>query len=174
MRNKGAIRVFAIAMALVSIYQLSFTWKTAQINKDATEYAELASDPLEFNDRLTFYKDSLAGEPVYNFLGIKKYTYRECQEREFNLGLDLKGGMNVTLEVSVIDLIRSLSNFSSDTTFTQAIVLAKDLQKDSQDDFVTLFGQAFETIDPNGNLSAIFNTIELRDRIQYNSTNQEV
>jgi SecD/SecF fusion protein len=174
MRNKGAIRVFAIAMALVSIYQLSFTWKTAQINKDAQEYAQLADNPLEINDRLTFYKDSLAGEPVYNFLGLKKYTYRECQEREFNLGLDLKGGMNVTLEVSVIDLIRSLSNFSTDTTFTRALALAKELQKESQDDFVTLFGEAFETVDPNGNLSAIFNTIELRDRIQYNSTNQEV
>jgi len=174
MRNKGAIRVFAIAMALVSIYQLSFTWKTAQINKDAQEYAQLATDPLEINDRLTFYKDSLSGEPVYNFLGLKKYTYRECQEREFNLGLDLKGGMNVTLEVSVVDLIRSLSNFSTDTTFTQAIALAKELQKDSQDDFVTLFGQAFETVDPDGALSAIFNTIELRDRIQYNSSNQEV
>ncbi|MCK5820333.1 MAG: protein translocase subunit SecDF [Bacteroidales bacterium] len=168
MRNKGAIKVFAIAMALVSIYQLSFTWKTNQINKAAQEYAQ--GDKA----RLTFYKDSLSGEPVYNFLGLKKYTYRECQEREFNLGLDLKGGMNVTLEVSVVDLINSLANFSTDTTFTSALVLAKKLQTDSQDDFVTLFGQAFETVDPNGNLSAIFNTIELRDRIQYNSTNAEV
>lgn len=168
MRNKGAIRLFAIAMALVSIYQLSFTWKTSQINKQAQEYAQ--GD----EDRLTFYRDSLAGEPVYNFLGLKKYTYRECQEREFNLGLDLKGGMNVTLEVSVVDLINSLSNFSNDTTFTKALALAKEMQKDSQDDFVTLFGQAFETVDPNGNLSAIFNTIELRDRIQYNSSNADV
>lgn len=174
MRNKGAIRVFAIALALVTIYQLSFTWKTAQINKQAKEYAQLSDDPLEYNDRMTFYKDSLAGEPIYNFLGLKKYTYRECQEREFNLGLDLKGGMNVTLEVSVVDLIRSLSNFSSDSTFNQAIELARDLQKDSQEDFVTLFGQAFETVDPEGSLAAIFNTIELRDRIQYNSSNQEV
>jgi len=168
MRNKGAIKVFAIAMALVSIYQLSFTWKTNQISKAAQEYAQ--GDRA----RLTFYKDSLAGEPVYNFLGLKKYTYRECQEREFNLGLDLKGGMNVTLEVSVVDLINSLSNFSDDTTFTSALAMAKGMQRESQDDFVTLFGQAFETIDPTGNLSAIFNTIELRDRIQYNSTNAEV
>lgn len=168
MRNKGAIKVFAIAMALVSIYQLSFTWKTNQINKQAQEYAQ--GD----EDRLTFYLDSMAGEPVYNFLGLKKYTFRECQEREFNLGLDLKGGMNVTLEVSVVDLIKSLSNFSTDTTFTRALALAKDMQKDSQDDFVTLFGQAFETVDPDGNLSAIFNTIDLRERIQYNSTNSEV
>jgi len=168
MQNKGAIKVFAIALALVSIYQLSFTWKTNQINKAAQEYAQ--GD----EDRLTFYRDSVAGEPVYNFLGLKKYTFRECQEREFNLGLDLKGGMNVTLEVSVIDLIHSLSNFSTDTTFTSALALAKQMQRESQDDFVTLFGQAFETVDPDGNLSAIFNTIELRDRIQYNSTNGEV
>ncbi|MEA1878155.1 MAG: protein translocase subunit SecDF [Bacteroidota bacterium] len=168
MQNKGAIKVFAIALALVSIYQLSFTWKTNQINKAAQEYAQ--GDEA----RLTFYRDSLSGEPVYNFFGLKKYTFRECQEREFNLGLDLKGGMNVTLEVSVVDLINSLSNFSTDTTFTSALALAKKLQRDSQDDFVTLFGQAFETVDPNGNLSAIFNTIELRDRIKYNSTNAEV
>lgn len=168
MRNKGAIKLFAILLALVSIYQLSFTWKTNQINKQAIEYAQ--GD----EDRLTFYRDSMAGEPVYNFLGIKKYTFRECQEREFNLGLDLKGGMNVTLEVSVVDLINSLSNFSTDSTFLSAIALAKEMQEDSQDDFVTLFGRAFETVDPDGNLSAIFNTIELRDRIQYNSTNAEV
>lgn len=168
MRNKGAIKLVAILLALVCIYQLSFTFVTARIEKKATDYAK--GDPIKKN----FYKDSLAGVPVYNFLWLKKYTYRQCQEREFNLGLDLKGGMNVMLEVSVVDLVRSLSNYSTDSTFTQALRLARQGVKSSQDDFVTLFGKSFEKIDPNAKLAAVFNTIQLRDRIKYNSSNAEV
>jgi SecD/SecF fusion protein len=168
MRNKGAIRLVAILLALVCVYQLSFTFVTARIEKKAATYAK--GDPI----KKIFYKDSLAGVPVYNFLWLKKYTYRDCQEREFNLGLDLKGGMNVMLEVSVVDLVRSLSNYSTDSTFTQALAMAKEELKTSQDDFVTLFGKAFEKIDPNAKLAAVFNTIQLRDRIKYNSTNDEV
>ncbi len=168
MRNKGAIKLVAIVMALVSIYQLSFTFVTSRVEKKANEYAQ--GDPF----KKSYYKDSLAGKPVYNFLGLKKYTYRDCQEREFNLGLDLKGGMNVTLEVNVIDVVRGLSNYSTDPTFVAAINLARQNQTDSQDDFVTLFGQAFETVDPDAKLASVFNTIELKDEIQYTSTNQEV
>lgn len=168
MRNKGAIKLVAILLALVCVYQLSFTFVTARIEKKATTYAK--GDPV----KKIFYKDSLAGVPVYNFLWLKKYTYRQCQEREFNLGLDLKGGMNVMLEVSVVDLVRSLSNYSTDSTFAKALVLAKQRLTSSQDDYVTLFGKAFEEIDPNAKLAAVFNTIQLRDRIKYNSTNPEV
>lgn len=168
MRNKGAIKLVAILLALVCVYQLSFTFVTARIEKKATEYAK--GDPV----KKIFYKDSLAGVPVYNFLWLKKYTYRQCQEREFNLGLDLKGGMNVMLEVSVTDLIKSLSNNSTDPTFLKALDLAKQRQTKSQDDFVTLFGKAFEEVDPNAKLAAVFNTMQLRDRIKYNSTNEEV
>ncbi len=168
MRNKGAIKLVAILLALVCVYQLSFTFVTARIEKKATAYAK--GDPV----KKIFYKDSLAGAPVYNFLWLKKYTYRQCQEREFNLGLDLKGGMNVMLEVSVVDLVRSLSNYSTDSTFNQALLLAKKQVQSSQDDFVTLFGKAFEKMDPNAKLAAVFNTIQLRDRIKYNSTNAEV
>jgi SecD/SecF fusion protein len=168
MRNKGAIKLVAILLALVCVYQLSFTFVTARIEKKATAYAH--NDPL----KKSFYKDSVSGLPVYNFLWLKKYTYRQCQEREFNLGLDLKGGMNVMLEVSVVDLVRSLSNFSTDSTFTKALRIAKQRLSTSQDDFVTSFGKAFEEIDPNAKLAAIFNTIQLRDRIKYNSTNADV
>jgi SecD/SecF fusion protein len=168
MRNKGAIKLVAILLALVCVYQLSFTFVTARIERKAAEYSK--GDPT----KKIFYKDSLAGVPVYNFLWLKKYTYRQCQEREFNLGLDLKGGMNVMLEVSVVDLVRSLSNNSTDSTFARALVLAKQRLVSSQDDYVTLFGKAFEEIDPNARLAAIFNTIQLRDRIKYNSTNEEV
>lgn len=168
MQNKGAILTFAILLAAVCFYQLSFTWKAKQIEKDAVEYAQ-GNPEKEFR-----YLDSISGEVVYNFLGLKKFTYKEVKELELNLGLDLKGGMNVTLEVSVVDLIKALSNYSTDSTFNAALARAQELQRNSQKDFVTLFGEAFEQIDPNAKLASIFNTLELRDRINFNSTNEEV
>ena len=169
MQNKGAIKLFAIALTLVSIYQLSFTYIVNQVKKDAVEYSKGNTD------KEISYLDSISGEGVYDFLWIRNYTYRECQEREINLGLDLKGGMNVILEVSVVDLIKSLSNNSKDTTFLKALNRAQELQKNSSDDFVTLFGNAFEEIAPKGaRLASIFNTIDLKDRITFNSTNSEV
>jgi SecD/SecF fusion protein len=167
MQNKGAIRLFAIALAIVCVYQLSFTVVSRKVQKDAEEYA--AGD----STRLTNYLDSISSEVVYNIL-VRKYTYREVKEREINLGLDLKGGMNVTLEVSMEDMVRSLSNYNTDTTFNRAIALARQYQKNSQEDFITLFGRAFEEIDPNGRLAAIFATRELRGEIDFNSTNEEV
>ncbi len=167
MQIKGAIRFLAITLAIICIYYLSFTWVTESIVKDAKEYAK--GDPKkEYH-----YLDSLSGEVVYN-LGIRKYTLRECQEREINLGLDLKGGMNVILEISVEDIIKAMANNSKDTTFQKAITLAKQYQKDSREDFLTLFGQAFEQVDPNARLAAIFNTVELKDKISFNATNKEV
>ena len=168
MQNKGAIRAFAIALTLVCIYQLSFTYVSSRVEEKAEEYAQ---GDIE---KRRYYLDSISSEPVYNFLGIRRYTYRETKERELNLGLDLKGGMNVVLEVSVVDLIQSLSNNNQDTIFLQAIQRAQELQRDSDEDFVTLFGRAFEEIAPNARLASIFNTVDLRDRIDYNSTNEEV
>jgi SecD/SecF fusion protein len=167
MQNKGAIRVFAIALAIVCVYQLSFTFVTRKVESDARKIAQ--GDTA----REELYIDSIGSEVVYNIL-LRKYTFRECKEREINLGLDLKGGMNVTLEVSMIDMIRSLSNYNTDSTFNKAIVLALEYQKDSQEDFVTLFGRAFEEIDPNGKLAAIFATRELRGQIDFNSANVDV
>ncbi|UCH13291.1 MAG: protein translocase subunit SecD, partial [Bacteroidales bacterium] len=168
MRTKGAIWTLAIAFAIACIYQLWFTFKTNQVRKDAKEYAQ--NDPVKEE----YYLDSIASEDVYSFLfGVKKYTYRECQEREINLGLDLRGGMNVILEVSVADVIRSLSNYSEDTTFNKAIGLARRWQLETNEDFVSLFGRAFERIDPNARLAALF-LYSLRDRIDYNSENDEV
>jgi len=168
MQNKGAIRLFAIALALVCLYQLSFTFFTKRVEKQAAEYAQ--GDLKKENA----YLDSISSETVYNFFWVREFTYMDCKERELNLGLDLKGGMNVTLEVSVVDVINALSNYSKDTTFVNAVNLAKKMQKSTQEDFVTLFGQAFEQIDPNARLAAIFNTIELKDRITFSSTNAEV
>ncbi|MGE4288138.1 MAG: protein translocase subunit SecDF [Salinivirgaceae bacterium] len=169
MQNKGAIRLVAIMFALVSAYQLFFTVKTAQVEKDAREYAQ--GDKL----KEVMYLDSIATKPVYNFFWIKEFTYRDCKEREINLGLDLKGGMNVILEVSVVDVVRSLSNYSDDATFNKAIEIARQRQvSDGQANFVSLFGQAFQELDPNAQLAAIFNTIELKDKVNFSSTNEEV
>ncbi|NLB27100.1 MAG: protein translocase subunit SecDF [Bacteroidales bacterium] len=168
MQNRGAIMTFAILLAAVCFYQLSFTWKAKRIEKAAKEYAQ--GDPaLEFS-----YLDSISGESVYNFLGLKKFTYKDVKELEINLGLDLKGGMNVTLEVAVEDLIRALSNYNTDSTFNAALARANVLKRERQEDFVTLFGQAFEEIDPNAQLASVFLTLELRDKININTTNSEV
>ena len=102
MHNKVAIKFLANALTLVSIYQLSFTLIANRVRSHAKEFAQ--GDPR----KEVTYLDSISGESVYNFFWIKHFTFKECQEREMNLGLDLKGGMNVTLEVSVIDLIKSM------------------------------------------------------------------
>lgn len=167
MQSKGTIKFFAIALAIVCIYQLSFTLVTRNVERHAKEFAN--GDPSKERT----YLDSVSTQGVYNLL-VKNYTYQECKEREINLGLDLKGGMNVTLEVSVTELIRSLSNFSADPAFNRAITDATEMQKNSQKDFVTLFGEAFEKNNPNGRLASIFATRELQDKINFNSSNQDV
>ncbi|MFP4060123.1 MAG: protein translocase subunit SecDF [Bacteroidales bacterium] len=175
MQNKGAIRLFAIAFAIVCIYQLSFTWVAYRVDQKAEDYArQIAGDNEEvFEREKREYLDSVSGLIVYN-LGIVEYSFNEVKQRELNLGLDLKGGMNVTLEVSVEDMIRALSNNSKDTTFQRALVLAKQMQRESQEDFITLFGRAFNQIDPNAQLAAIFATREMKDRITFNTPNDEV
>ncbi len=167
MQSKGAIKFFAIVLAIVCVYQLSFTLVTRLVENEAHSKTQ-GDDKAYLN-----YIDSISKQPVYN-LFVKNYTYQECKERELNLGLDLKGGMNVTLEVSVIDLIRSMANNSQDPTFVKALSDAQSLQKTSQKDFVTLFGEAFQAIDPNAKLAAIFSTMDLQDRVNFNSTNEEV
>ena len=120
------------------------------------------------------YLDSMNNVNVYN-LGFKKYTYRDAKEKEINLGLDLKGGMNVTLEVSVKDIVKALSHDSQDPTFLQAMELATKRQQASKGDFVTLFGEAYKEIDPNAKLVSIF-LLEFKDKkdININSSNEDV
>ena len=120
------------------------------------------------------YLDSMNTVNVYN-LGFKKYTYRDAKEKEINLGLDLKGGMNVTLEVSVKDIVKALSHDSQDPVFLQAMELASKRQQESKGDFVTLFGEAYKEIDPNAKLVSIF-LLEFKDKkdININSSNDDV
>ena len=132
MQNRNLISLFAIVFALVCLYQLSFTWIANGVEEDAKAFAQ--GD--EVKERL--YLDSIASESVYNFIGLKEYTYNECTAREINLGLDLKGGMNVTLEVMVVDVLRALSNNSKDSIFNIAISKTINAQKNSKDDFTFL------------------------------------
>ena len=169
MRNKKSIRSLAIILALVSFYQLFFTYKTNQVENAAKEYA--AGDPAKEKE----YLDSIQNEVVYN-LGIASFTYKECKELEMNLGLDLKGGMNVTMEVDVVDVLKSLANHSTDPTFNAALEEAVRLRVSDPTDFVTLFGRAFERIDPNAQLAspAIFGTRELESKIPRGAKNSDV
>lgn len=167
MQNKGALRFLAIVLALACAYQLSFTFVTMNVESKAAKYA--AGDPAKEQ----IYLDSMQSQTVYN-LGFMKYTYGECQDKEINLGLDLKGGMNVMLEIAVEDVLRALSSNSSDEDFNKAMAAAKLAQRNSTDDFITLFAREYEKINPTGQLSLIFSSPDLREKITYQSTNPEV
>ncbi|MDA3906447.1 MAG: protein translocase subunit SecDF [Bacteroidales bacterium] len=192
MQNKGAIRFFAIAFALVCVFQLSYTYFAKSVEKDAYEYANSAqiqelAKAIANGDNLKegyiydsisklnekFYLDSIQNEIVYN-IGIRQYTFKEVKEREINLGLDLKGGMNVTLEISVPDIIKALSGYSKNPTFSEAVLLAVERQKSTDVAFINLFEDAINEIDPNFSLAGVFSTIELKDKVSYNSTNKEI
>ena len=164
MQNKGAISFFAIILALACLYQLSFTVVTR--NAEST-YKELqSSDPEEAET----YMDELS----YN-IGIAEFDFKECKDKEIQLGLDLRGGMNVTLEVSLRELVKGLSNHSSDPTFNQALDLAAKKMETDEGSYVQLFGQAFNEIDPNARLASpsIFG-YALKDKIDGDATNEEV
>ncbi len=169
MQNKGAIRFFTIVLALVSVYQLLFTVFTQKVEKDARK---LANGDVRIERS---YLDSMKGEVIYNVL-LKKYTYQECKEREINLGLDLKGGMNVILEIAVEDVIRSLvaPQYLTDPVFTGTMALANKMKANSQEDFVNLFAAAFEERNPGAQLAQFFMTPETRGQIDFSTTNEDV
>ena len=161
--RKGIVRFMAVCLALVCAFYLSFNLVTSHYNKLAKEYAQ-GDDAKEF-----YYLDSLASQKVWC-----GYTLKECREKELNLGLDLKGGMNVTMEVSVPDILYALSGYNNSETFTKAMELAKQKQKSSGADFVTLFVESFKEVDPQAQLASVFSTFELKDKVTLNSTNDEV
>ncbi len=192
MQHKGVVKFFAITFILVCLFQLSFTFisyyysgksddyaNSPQVKTMATRMAQ--GNPIKeeyFYDsisksRLEYFNDSMASVSVYNIL-LKQFTLKDVREREINLGLDLKGGMNVTMAVSVPDVIRALSGYNQDPTFLKSLQKAIDKEKTSTRDFVDLFAESFKETDPNAKLAAIFNTVELKDKINYNSTNDDV
>ena len=196
MQNKGAIRLFAILLTIACIYYLLFTYVTTGVEKEAKQNAQeyvdrtsvinaakvySAGDETKrlfyvdsiYGLREARYLDSLKRLPVYN-IGITKFTYEDCKEQEINLGLDLRGGMNVTLEISVADIIRQMSNNSQDKTFNQALVDAQKQVGKSAKNFVTLFGENFKRLDPNARIAANFQTIELKGKIDYSTSDEKM
>ena len=191
MQSKGAISLLAVLIALACLYQLSFTAVSVIQQNKADKFAEAAvmaeqqkpsfAEVSELDkayyldsirkERNRYYIDSVSAEKIY--LG---HTYKEVQEKEINLGLDLKGGMNVMLEVQLSDLVRALSNYNTSPEFEQALALAKERETASggNTDFITLFHEAWNEVAPDQRLSQIFGTIDLRDRINAQSSNDEV
>ncbi len=160
MQNKGFVKVFAIALTVVCLFYLSFTFRTRSIEKKA------AQSPMGEQA----YLDSVMNEKAW--LGI--YSYKECREMEIGLGLDLKGGMNVILEVSVPDVVKALANNSKDENFNAALSAATKRSVSSQDNFVDLFVEEFRKIDQTSNLNKYFATSMLKDRVDVQSTDEQV
>lgn len=163
MQNKGFVKVFAVLLTLVCLFYLSFSFVTQHYNSKAAEYA--GGDPA----KESAYLDSLSTQKVW--LG---YTLKQCREMEISLGLDLKGGMNVVLELNVADVIRSLSNNNQDENFNKALDLAYAHQATSQKDFIDLFAEEYKKLDSGARLSAIFSTFELKDKITPQSSDAQV
>ena len=181
MQNKGLVKLFALLFGLVSIYQLSFTFKANQIEDEAKQYAinKIAETETDYDSKRSIerlnYLDSLKTQEVFN-IGVAAYNYDEVKEKAMNLGLDLKGGINVILQISVKDILVGLANESKDPTFRKALSDAEELQKDSQNTYLEDFFTAFETIDPQAKLASpdIFANRTLSDEITFNMSNDEV
>ena len=163
MQNKGFVKVFSVLLTLVCLFYLSFSFVTRYYSSKAAEYA--AGDPAKESQ----FIDSLSTQKVW--LG---YTLKQCREMEISLGLDLKGGMNVVLELNVADVLRSLSNKNTDENFNKALDLAYARQSTSQKDFIDLFAEEYKKLDPGARLSAIFSTFELKDKITPQSSDAQV
>jgi SecD/SecF fusion protein len=163
MQNKGFVSVFSLLLVLVCIFYLSFSFVTGKYSKQAAEYANGDTS------KESFYLDSLASKKVWLW-----YTLQQCREKEVTLGLDLKGGMNVILELNVADVIRSISGHNPDENFNRALDLAQVRQATSQRSFIDLFVEEYKQLDPGGRLSAIFSTLELKDKINPQSTDAQV
>lgn len=168
MQNRTALWVFTILLAIACLWQLSFSFFSGGLEEKALLEAGVQADSVlkaPGNERLD--KDSIelafenkylrehADDVVYPVFG---YSYKECKEREINQGLDLKGGMAVTLEVSIPELVENLSGKSQDPAFQQAIANAREAQKKSAEDFITLFDQEFKKVAPQASLAAIFSS----------------
>ncbi len=160
MQNKGFVKVFAVLLTLVCLFYLSFSFVTSH-------HAEVAKGHPKGEQ---FYLDSMQNKTVW--LGV--YTLKQCREMEIGLGLDLKGGMNVVMEVSVPDIIKALSDNKKDVAFNQALEAAKVASITSGKDFIALFVEEYKKLAPESSLASIFATQQLKDKINTRSTDSEV
>ena len=178
MQNKGLIKLFAILFGLVSLYQLSFTFLANKVEDDAKVYAESKVTDNNARQKATLEKrflDSVANKDIVN-LGFTKYTYNDVKDKEMNLGLDLKGGINAILQVSVKEVLKSLSNDSENKVFNDALDAADKRLKNSNSTYLDLFFEEFEAIAGTTKLSdpSIFGTKALSDKIKFNEDNATV
>ena len=160
MQNKGFVKFFAFALTLVCLFYLSFSFVTRH------HMAKAAEDPKGE----TNYLDSMQNEKVW----LGAYTLKQCREMEIGLGLDLKGGMNVILEVSVPDVVKALADHKTDEAFNKAVAEAAKQAVTSQDDFITLFVNEYKKQAPQGTLAELFATQQLKDKVNTRSTDAEV
>ncbi|MEL7004628.1 MAG: protein translocase subunit SecDF, partial [Bacteroidota bacterium] len=172
MRNKGAVIGLTIIVTLLCIYYLSFTFVARGVQQDAIAYATESTSGVIDLQKKQSYLDSVWTRPVYNLFGAE-YTYEEVKETELSLGLDLQGGMHVTLEVSPVDIIKALSGQSEDPSFNEAIKIALEQRKNAQSRFGTLFYDAYSSLTDKP-LSDIFATAANRGRITRDSSDDEV
>ncbi len=186
MQNKGAIWLFTILLTIACLYQISFSFVTSAFEKKAEEYAVVKVDSVRDaqNGELDLLEETLlrdnfkseylvrnSNEEIYPVFG---YTYQESKEKQINLGLDLAGGMSVTLEVSIPDLIINLSNNIKNEDLLKAVQSAKEKQKDSQDDFVTLFGESWDELYPDQQMATVFHSRDNKDRFPREASNEEI
>ena len=164
MQNKGFVKVFAVLLMLVCVFYLSFSFVTRHYTNKAKEIAN--GDTKVEQD----YLDSLSNEKVW----LGNYTLKQCREMEISLGLDLKGGMNVILEVSIPDVIKALADNKPDENFNQALATAAKQATNSQDDVITLFIREYHRIAPDAKLSELFATQQLKDKVNQKSSDADV
>jgi SecD/SecF fusion protein len=178
MQNKGLIKLFAILFGLVSLYQLSFTFLANKVEDDAVIYAASKVSGNDARQKAAFerkYLDSIANDNIID-LGVTKYSYNDVKDKEMNLGLDLKGGINAILQVSVKEVLKSLSNDSKNVAFNNALNAADERQKNSNSTYLDLFFEEFEKIAGTTKLSdpSIFGTKALSEKISFNESNTTV
>lgn len=195
MQGKGIVRFFAIALIIVTLFQLSFTLKTYLVEKEAKAYAQSVADAqqprladLKERDAIAYYDtlntirkfneqrylDSISNENVYNLL-LAKYTYDQIKDNQLSLGLDLQGGMSVIMQVSVEELLTNLAgNNKSDKDFQQALLLARERERETDDDYLTLFLAAYAEITNNGRLAAVFATRQNQGLIEPDFDNERI
>jgi SecD/SecF fusion protein len=179
MQNKGLIKVFAILFGLVSLYQLSFTFLSNKVEDDAVEYSKnKATENTTAREKASYertYLDSVANKNIID-LGIAEYSYNDVKEKEMNLGLDLRGGINAILQVSVKEVLKSLANDSKNESFNTALEAADVRLKQSNENYLDLFFEEFEKIAGDTKLSnpSIFGTKALSEKISFNEENATV
>ena len=189
MQSKGAIKLVAILLAIACLWQLSFTLVTNLQEKKAEKYAEAAALAAQNApafatipaDEQAFYLDSIRKEQNRKFIDSISsekvyfgYTYKDVKSKEINLGLDLKGGMNVMLQVQLKDLVKALAGNNDSPEFQKALDLAAERSVNSREDYISLFSQAWKEVGGGTPLAQIFGTFEMRDKIKPESTNEEV